>query len=168
MRLHKSKEDYKAKNRAYAKAQRELAPDVARAKFAVYYEKTRDYQLQRRKDYRTANQEAERAKARADKRAKRPYYTALTVKRRAAKLHATPVWAGEFDDFTMIEAADLCRLRAAATGFVWDVDHMVPLQAREACGLHCAANLQVIPAALNRAKGNRMNLTEPGEWLRKI
>lgn len=88
--------------------------------------------------------------------------------RRARKMNATPCWYGELDDFTAREAADLCRLRAAATGFAWHVDHMVPLQAREACGLHCATNLQVIPAAVNIAKKNKMNLTEPGEWVRHV
>lgn len=87
-------------------------------------------------------------------------------KRRAGKLNATPIWFGELDDFAAQEASDLCRLRAAATGFDWHVDHMIPLQAKEACGLHCAANLQVIPARLNVAKKNKMKLTEPREWLR--
>lgn len=86
-------------------------------------------------------------------------------KRRALKINATPRWYGELDEFVMREAAELCRLRELATGLDWHVDHMVPLQAKEACGLHCAANLQVIPARLNVAKKNRMNLTEPFEWM---
>lgn len=87
------------------------------------------------------------------------------AKRRARKLNATPPWYGELDEFVMREAADLCRLRELATGFAWQVDHMVPLQAKLACGLHCAANVQVIPAALNTAKLNRLIMTEPLEWL---
>lgn len=51
------------------------------------------------------------------------------------------------------EAAALCRDREAATGFAWHVDHMIPLQAKEACGLHCATNLQVIPAMRSRRRG---------------
>jgi hypothetical protein len=42
---------------------------------------------------------------------------------------------------------------------------MIPLRAREACGLHVAANLQVIPASINQAKRNRLVLTRPGEWI---
>lgn len=86
-------------------------------------------------------------------------------RRNAAKLNATPPWFGELDEFVMREAADLCRLRELATGFAWQVDHMVPLQAKLACGLHCASNLQVIPARLNAIKGNRMILDEPDAWL---
>ena len=42
---------------------------------------------------------------------------------------------------------------------------MVPLQCRKASGLHVGANLQVIPAALNREKGNRLALFVPGDWI---
>lgn len=86
-------------------------------------------------------------------------------KRRARKLNATPAWDADLTDFVAQEAAHLCALRAAATGFAWDVDHMIPLQARNACGLHVWSNLQVIPALFNRAKCNRMVLTEPIAWL---
>lgn len=87
------------------------------------------------------------------------------VKRKAAKKNAVPAWYGEFDDFVMREAAGLCALRERMTGYAWQIDHMVPLQAREACGLHCAENIQVIPATVNNSKLNKMVLTEPGEWL---
>jgi hypothetical protein len=88
--------------------------------------------------------------------------------RRARKLHATPPWFGEFDELVMREAAALAELREKATGFCWHVDHMIPLQAGDACGLHCAQNVQVIPASLNVRKNNKMIFTEPCEWLRAV
>lgn len=93
---------------------------------------------------------------------------AHTLVRRARRVSASPSWCPEIDGLVNAEAAHLCRLREAATGFAWHVDHMVPLQARTACGLHCAANLQVIPASVNVAKGNKMKLTEPGEWIQHL
>lgn len=42
---------------------------------------------------------------------------------------------------------------------------MVPLKCRTVCGLHVAANIQVIPKAANRAKANRLIYTEPLQWL---
>lgn len=86
-------------------------------------------------------------------------------KRRARKLNATPHWFGELDEFLVQEAASLRRERELATGISWHIDHMIPLLAKGACGLHCAANLQVIPAAMNNTKRNSMALTEPWEWL---
>lgn len=91
---------------------------------------------------------------------------AAKARRRARKLNATATWDADLTNFVMQEAADLARRREAATGFAWHVDHMVPLQARNACGLHTWSNLQVIPAAMNVQKNNRMLLTWPGEWVR--
>lgn len=88
--------------------------------------------------------------------------------RRSRRLNATPPWYGELDDFVMREAADLCRLRELATGLAWQVDHMVPLQAKLACGLHCAANIQVMPARLNKAKNNRLVMCEPFDWMKYV
>jgi len=78
---------------------------------------------------------------------------------------ATPGWFGEFDRFVIEEAHAAARRRTAANGFEWEVDHMVPLKCPTACGLHVAANIQVIPKAANRAKANRLIYTEPLQWL---
>ena len=61
----------------------------------------------------------------------------------------------EFDKFAVEEALRLCFLREEATGFKWNLDHIVPLNHKTACGLHVAANLQVVPASWNFKKGNR-------------
>lgn len=90
------------------------------------------------------------------------------ARRRATKLKSIPSWSGELDSFAITQAAELCRLRLAATGFAWEIDHMIPLQANEACGLHCAANLQVIPMTLNASKQHRMQFTTPGEWIGRM
>jgi len=76
--------------------------------------------------------------------------------RRAAKAHATPIWASdEFDSFAVEEMFDLAQLRTNETGAEWHVDHRVPLRSEKVCGLHCMANMQVITAAANHSKGNR-------------
>jgi hypothetical protein len=41
------------------------------------------------------------------------------------------------------------------TGIAFEVDHIVPLQAKVASGLHVPQNLQVLPALANRRKKNR-------------
>ena len=86
---------------------------------------------------------------------------AINATRRAAKKKAIPTWFSEFDEFVIEEAFDLCQKREIATNIKWTVDHMIPLQSKVACGLHCAENIQVIPESLNAAKRNKMILTIP-------
>lgn len=88
------------------------------------------------------------------------------AKRRAIKRQAVPGWFGEFDEFALNQAYELTAIRADETGIDWQVDHLIPLQAKEACGLHCASNIQVIPAAINASKRNKFIFTEPNEWIR--
>ena len=79
-----------------------------------------------------------------------------SAKRRAARLQATPKWAeGEFEIFFMKEAYNLAIMRGVATGFNWQVDHQVPLNSELCCGLHCMANIAVIPEVVNKSKSNR-------------
>lgn len=86
-------------------------------------------------------------------------------KRRASKIKATPSWYGEFDGFVMHEALLLARLRQSITKVKWHIDHMIPLQSKEASGLHCASNIQVIPEWMNVSKANKMLYSERNEWL---
>jgi hypothetical protein len=82
-------------------------------------------------------------------------YVAYTAKRHAAKLQRVPKWFGEFDEFVILEAAKLSKDREKATGFKWNVDHMVPLQGKTVSGFHIGCNIQVIPKIENIKKGNR-------------
>lgn len=79
------------------------------------------------------------------------WMAAQCAKRRTMKLQATPKWSNEF---FIEEAYRLAKLREKATGFKWHVDHIVPLQAKDACGLHTEKNLQVIPVTVNFNKNN--------------
>lgn len=77
------------------------------------------------------------------------------AKRRAQTLQATPKWYDDFDSFVLSEAYDLCKLREKTTKIRWEVDHIVPLQGKNVCGLHWHKNWEVIPQFLNRQKGNK-------------
>lgn len=81
-------------------------------------------------------------------------YSLDAAKRRRSVTNRTPPWANRF---FMTEAYSLARLRTKLTGFLWEVDHIVPLQHPMVCGLHVEHNLQVIPSAVNKVKGNRLD-----------
>lgn len=75
--------------------------------------------------------------------------------KRIAQKRGMPVWDQELDELAMEEAKRLADSRAALTGFEWSVDHIVPMNHRQATGLHNAFNLNVAPAIWNSTKGNR-------------
>lgn len=133
-----------------------------------HFEANRESLRLRHAEFRAANPEKMRQWRRAWLKANPHFRVAEAHARRAKKLNATPPWFGEFDEFVMDEAARLCAERKAATGIEWHVDHIIPLRARSASGLHIAGNVQVIPATLNYAKNNKMVLTQPLEWLKHI
>jgi hypothetical protein len=92
-------------------------------------------------------QYAEWARKNADKRA------ASAAKRKAAKLLATPSWV----DWGKV-AAFYAEAKAiqAKTGTPMHVDHIVPLQGKNVCGLYWEGNLQILTASQNVAKHNRL------------
>lgn len=69
---------------------------------------------------------------------------------------ATPKWLSkeqreEMEHFYWL-ASDLKRV----TGFDYHVDHIIPLQGENVCGLHVPWNLQVLPSYMNLSKGNKL------------
>lgn len=61
----------------------------------------------------------------------------------------------EFDEFVFTECVRLNALREKVTGFPWHIDHIVPLNHKDACGLHVAANFQSVPGRWNECKSNK-------------
>lgn len=83
---------------------------------------------------------------------------AKEARRRAALLHRTPGWLSEDDHCVFEEAYALAALRTKLFGFLWHVDHAIPLQGKRVSGLHVPTNLQVIPATANLQKNNRYEI----------
>jgi hypothetical protein len=82
---------------------------------------------------------------------------AHTAKRRAKKLQATPPWLTneqfkEIEEFYIL-AKELQWLNDPLDPL--EVDHIMPLQGKNSCGLHVPWNLQILPKSLNCSKGNR-------------
>lgn len=149
--------DWWSENReeAIAKKRQEYAESPSRA-------------IESARRYRAENPDKTRASYRSYMDRNPHKISAKGQKRRAMKRNRIPTWFGELDALVLEEAADLAQHRRAATGVDWHIDHLVPMLAKKASGLHCAANLQVIPAFMNLRKGNRMWLTEPDAWLSEL
>jgi hypothetical protein len=74
------------------------------------------------------------------------------AKRRAQQLNATPVWA----DLEAIKSwYSLAKMFDKTFKEKHHVDHIVPLQGKNICGLHVEYNLQVLTAVENIKKSNK-------------
>ena len=81
-------------------------------------------------------------------------YTARAVASVARRAKRVPSWLTADDKWIMREAYKLAKLRTSMFGFVWEVDHIIPLRGKFVSGLHVPTNLQVIPKIENRKKRN--------------
>ena len=71
--------------------------------------------------------------------------------RQLLKKQATPPWA----NLKLIqEMYELSEMYSKNTGIKHHVDHVVPIQGKNVCGLHVHYNLQVMPYYENLSKGN--------------
>ena len=166
---------------AMQKASRERNPESVKAKRARYYASNKELIAERNKASRVKHADNVRAYKKAYKQnnaekvreyqrhwyatnpeARKEHYRTRyeknpaafaqgALERKLCRRQATPAWRSWF---FIEEIYRLARLRTKLTGIQWEVDHIVPLRAADACGLHVEHNLRVIPKVLNRMKGN--------------
>lgn len=141
-----------ARKKIYYKTNRETILTKNKAYYKVYYYVNYDYIAARTKTYNQSNREVVASQKRAYKQANQDKINASAAHRRATKLQATPLWADTKAVMDFYIAAQMFRLY---TGDDYHVDHIVPLKSDLVCGLHCEANLQLLPASDNTSKGNR-------------
>ena len=79
-----------------------------------------------------------------------------TAKRRAMKNNATPSWLTSIHKAQIQEFYDLAIARSMQTGIDYQVDHIHPLNGKTFSGLHVPWNMQILTAAENAAKSNKL------------
>lgn len=124
-------------------------PGKAREYEARYAAKHPERVSTARAKYRAAGAAAAKVKRKEWAAANKHLVCAKSAARRALKVRATPAWA----DKSAIYAE--ARRISEETGAPHHVDHCVPLKSHLVCGLHCEANLQILPGAENLKKLNR-------------
>ncbi len=141
--LKQKKEYYKAN----------LDKELARGK--AWRKANQEKYLAYLKEYREANRKKEKARNRAWQQDNPDKVNSISAKRRAKKLQATPPWTTD-EDYERIKGVYLAaRELARLAGCRLEVDHIVPLQGKEVCGLHVFWNLQLLETKENIKKGNR-------------
>lgn len=83
--------------------------------------------------------------------------TASANRRRSKKLQATPKWSNECAVNFYYENAKLVESK---TGKKVHVDHIIPLNGKNVCGLHCEHNLRLMFAEDNLKKGQAFDVDD--------
>lgn len=136
-RTRESGRRYGAKNRErlskYISAHQKAHPEQGRARMAKWRAANLDRAREIVRLFMNAHQE-------------------VGARRRARLAKAIPAWADE------TKIAEMYAARRFAQEFFGQpihVDHVVPLNSPLVCGLHCEANLQLLPGPENSRKHNR-------------
>jgi hypothetical protein len=109
--------------------------------------------------YRLENPEKRKQTTRNWRQNNKHLVAAAQQRRHAAELKRTPSWLSDDEHWVMQQAYEIAALRTKLFGFVWHVDHIIPLQGKRVSGLHVPLNLQVIPGVENMRKLNKFEVT---------
>lgn len=161
--LSKSKERYASnksavlqRNKEYREANRDIRLEAKKD----YYLKNKEAQSLYYKEYRSKMGETIREKRAEWRNREREHVNIYSRAFRRKMKMATPLWLGKSDRELISAIYRHARDCEIVTGTAYHVDHIVPLQGKEVCGLHVPWNLQVLPQDVNDAKGNRFD----GGW----
>jgi hypothetical protein len=150
---HQAKRVPKDVRAAQNKSWRDRNLDSARAKRRSNYANNRENEQKKHREWLARNKDsvAEYQRQRLKNSPEKNRFARSL--RRAAEKRATPSWADKKAMLAIYkEAVRLTQL----TGIQHHVDHKVPLQSPWVCGLHCEANLQILPYYENQSKSNRV------------
>ena len=135
------------------KARRRATYDPTKRKEA--YQKRKDRALARNREYYRENKERKLSYGKKHYQQNKSKYAEYTRTRQAKILQRTPDWLSEDHKAELQDFYWLAKDLTAVSGETYHVDHIVPLQGDNVCGLHVPWNLQILPADINLSKGNR-------------
>lgn len=117
------------------------------------YELDKKYRDGIAKRYRETHRETVNARSRAFAKSNPEKIALFALKRRYSVKQATPNWADKeaIKEF-YVKRDELNELAGFAK---YHVDHIIPLKAKIASGLHVPSNLQIVEATYNLSKKNK-------------
>lgn len=118
----------------------------------IWQSKNKDKLLEKAKRYRERNKEKVLANGRAWRQKNRHKVNAKKSARIANQKKAKPKWA---DQNKIVEIYKYAKQMTENSGEQWHVDHIVPVNSKVVCGLHCEDNLRAILGKKNQSKSNR-------------
>lgn len=154
-RACRQKERTDRQNPEYAKARYLRKREEIRARAKEHYKENKEMILARNAKYQKKwNLENLNyfVEWRSKNLAKQRFYS---HKRKAAELKATPPWLSEEQKAHMQIFYDAACDLQKELKIELHVDHIIPLQGKNVCGLHVPWNLQVLTKYDNLSKGNR-------------
>lgn len=146
-----NREENKERIRAYQKVWCKNNPDKIKGYGKNYRENNYEEIYNRHKEWVSNNKEANREHKKKWVKENPEKIRAKDAKRRCAKLNATM----EGYDKELNEIYEDCYMISLVMGDYYEVDHIVPLQGKNVCGLHVPWNLQILHRTKNRSKGNK-------------
>lgn len=122
---------------------------------STWYSRNRGKAYENMRAWQKANKEKHRAYVKAWEQANLGKRNAITAKRKAIKLKATPPWLNAAQKAEIDGIYHFSEIMGQITGIEHHVDHIFPLQGKGFTGLHVPWNLEVIPAYDNKLKHNK-------------
>jgi hypothetical protein len=151
-----NKEKFASRMVEYQKANKEQKA-VYNAKYREdNKEKIAEYLSYYGTEYRQANKDKIAIRMSEYRQTNKDKINTKTAKRRAIKLQALPKWLTKEELEQIKELYTCAQMFKLYTGQEYHVDHIVPLQGENVCGLHVPWNLQILPAKENMIKSNKL------------
>ena len=150
-KIRDNKKAYYLKNKDVIKEKRLSNLDFWKNREKTYYINN----IEKRKEKNRKFREANRSYAVSWRKANKEKICFYSNKYRLTKIGATPSWLSKEQLEEIKGFYELAKECEMLTGDNYHVDHIVPLQGENVCGLHVPWNLQVLPAEVNLRKSNR-------------